>query len=287
MRSDADTALDLILAHEGGKVDHPKDPGGRTNLGITQRVYDGWRVARGLAKRDVWVMPRAEALEIYKAQYLKPIRYAELPPGLNYAVADFAVNSGVSRAVRYLQACLGVKQDGVIGEITLSKLRGVNDLTSLIDAYCVQRMKFLRGLKTFSTFGVGWTRRVMGDQPGAQRGDHGVIDYAYEMATGGAELPLPVAIGIREGEVTGGKAEASDIKPMATSEGRTLAVAGAAGVGGVAVAINQVIDQLTPLSESPVIGDTVKVVAAALGVVSAGMLLYSTLQSLRAKQANG
>lgn len=283
MRSDAETALDLILAHEGGKVDHPKDPGGRTNRGITQRVYDAWRLSRGLAKRDVWIMPRAEAILIYEAQYLKPIRYSDLPPGLNYAVADFAVNSGVSRAVKYLQAALGVKQDGVIGEITLSRLRGVNDVGDLIDRYCAARMKFLRGLKTFSTFGVGWTRRVMGDQPGVQRGDHGVIDYAHEMLSG-AELPLPLAIGVRDGEVAGGKAEAEDIKPLATTEGKTLAMAGAAGVGGVAVAINQVIDQLAPLSDSPLIGDTVKVVAAALGVVSAGMLLYSTLQSLRAKQ---
>lgn len=287
MRSDSDAALDLILAHEGGKVQHPKDPGGRTNMGITQRVYDGWRVSRGLPKRDVWIMPRPEAIQIYEAQYLKPIRYADLPPGLNYAVADFAVNSGVSRAVKYLQACLGVKQDGVIGEITLSRLRGVNDLTGLIDRYCIARMNFLRGLKTFSTFGKGWTRRVMGDQPGAQHGDHGVIDYAHEMALHGADLPLPLAIGLRPGEVEGGKAEAADIKPLATAEGKSLAVAGAAGVGGVAVAINQVIDQLAPLADSPLIGDTVKVVAAALGVVSAAMLLYSTVQSLRAKQANG
>ncbi len=287
MRSDADTALDLILAHEGGKVDNPKDPGGRTNLGVTQKVYDAWRVARGLAKRDVWTMPRAEALEIYKAQYLKPIRYGDLPPGLNYAVADFSVNSGVSRAVRYLQACLGVKQDGVIGEITLAKLRGVNDLTGLIDAYCVRRMKFLRGLKTFSTFGKGWTRRVMGDSPGAQKGDHGVIDYAYEMATDGLDLPLPLAMGARAGEEAGGKAEAADVKVLATTEGKTLAVAGAAGVGGVAVAVNQAIEQLTPLSESPLLGDSIKIITAALGVVSAALFLYTTVQSFRAKQANG
>lgn len=287
MRADAATALELILAHEGGKVDNPKDPGGRTNRGVTQKVYDAWRVARGLPKRDVWVSTLAEAMDIYEAQYLRPARYAELPAGLGYAVADFAVNSGVSRAVKTLQACLDVKADGVLGEVTLAKIRGVNDITGLIDRYCVARINFMRKLKTWGTFGKGWTRRVMGDTPGAQLGDHGVIDYAYEMATSGADLPLPLAMGARIGEEAGGKAEAADVKALATNEGKTLAVASAAGVGGVALAVNQAIEQLLPLSESPLLGDSIKVITAALGIVSAGLFLYTTIQNFRAKQANG
>ena len=119
MRSDSATALRLILAHEGGKVDHPKDPGGRTNRGITQRVFDAWRVQRGQPKADVWKISEKEAREIYTAQYLTPIRFDDLPPGLNYAVADFAVNSGVSRAVRELQKLVKVqKVDGALSDIS-------------------------------------------------------------------------------------------------------------------------------------------------------------------------
>nr|AIA84894.1 DUF847 [uncultured Leptothrix sp.] len=81
MRSDADTAVKLILRHEGGKVDNKNDPGGRTNRGVTQRVFTAWLKGQGKSSRDVWTITEAEAISIYKAQYLAPVRYDDLPPG--------------------------------------------------------------------------------------------------------------------------------------------------------------------------------------------------------------
>ena len=82
-----------------------------------------------------------------------------MPLGLDYAVFDFAVNSGVGRASKYLQAVLGVAQDGQIGARTLAAIQSPK---ATINALCDRRMSFLRNLRTFLTFGKGWTRRVSG-----------------------------------------------------------------------------------------------------------------------------
>jgi lysozyme family protein len=152
-------ALANVLAHEGGRIDDPQDPGGRTNRGVTQRVYDDWRAASGLPKRDVWDMDPPETEAIYRQLYWHPIRGDDLPPGVDYAVFDFAVNSGVKRAARFLQNAAGVVADGVIGPQTLNAVRGIPPML-LIRAVCDARLDFLRHLETFDRFGRGWTARV-------------------------------------------------------------------------------------------------------------------------------
>lgn len=152
-------ALPLILAHEGGFANHPKDPGGATMKGVTQRTYDGWRDRQGLARQSVRNISDAELHAIYRRDYWDRVKGDELPAGVGYAVFDFAVNSGVSRAARFLQKVAGVAQDGVIGPATLGAVEALPPAT-VIDRLCDDRMAFLRSLGTFSTFGTGWTRRV-------------------------------------------------------------------------------------------------------------------------------
>lgn len=161
-----DRCLALVLAHEGGFVDHPRDPGGATNLGITRAVLAEWRGAEVTAD-DVRALTEAEAREIYLARYWNVIRGDQLPPGLDLAVFDFAVNSGPRRAARALQRVLNVEQDGVIGRVTLSAARAA-DRAEAIDALCELRLAFLRGLDTWSTFGRGWQRRVEAVRSAAQ-----------------------------------------------------------------------------------------------------------------------
>lgn len=200
-------ALALMLAHEGGYSNHPKDPGGATNRGVTQRVYDGYRRLKGLSLRSVRHIEDGEVQDIYKRNYWNMVRADELPAGLDYAVFDFAVNSGVSRAIKFLQAGLGFTGedvDGIIGDKTLGRVfdaaRQNEEL--LITKYCGERMKFLRSLGTFPTFGKGWTRRVMGYQDGVQANvDNGVIDFAIHFARGDTAYVMPSAIGSKPGEV--------------------------------------------------------------------------------------
>lgn len=159
MRENLETALKHVLVHEGGFVNHPKDPGGATNRGVTQRVYDAYRDRQGQSRRSVRAITAEEVADIYKRQYWDAIRGDDLPSGLDYAVFDYAVNSGPRRAAQDLQRELGVAVDGVIGNVTLAGVAKA-DVYDLIDRLCARRMRFLKGLKHWRTFGKGWTRRV-------------------------------------------------------------------------------------------------------------------------------
>jgi len=148
-----------IKAHEGGFVDHPQDPGGRTNFGITQATYDASRQANGLGQRNVKMIDQAEVAEIYERQYWSRVQGDALPDGVDYTVMDYAVNSGASRSVKVLQRLLGVKVDGVVGMFTLAAARK-KDPVRLINDICDERMAFLRKLRIWPTFKGGWTKRV-------------------------------------------------------------------------------------------------------------------------------
>lgn len=159
MRENLETALKHVLVHEGGFVNHKDDPGGATNRGVTQRVYDAYRDRQGQSRRSVRAITAEEVADIYKRQYWDAIRGDDLPSGLDYAAFDYAVNSGPRRAAQDLQRELGVAVDGVIGNVTLAGVAKA-DVYDLIDRLCARRMRFLKGLKHWPTFGKGWTRRV-------------------------------------------------------------------------------------------------------------------------------
>lgn len=162
MKGNFDVCLAEVLRHEGGYVDHPKDPGGRTNLGVTQATYEDWvghkvneRIMRGLTVQQV----RA----LYKVKYWDIIRGDDLPAGLDLCVFDFAVNAGPNRAVRYLQTMVGAKADGVIGPHTLSLVSQYvrdRDKATAVMVYQDSRVEYYKLLKTFPTFGKGWLRRI-------------------------------------------------------------------------------------------------------------------------------
>ena len=161
-----DDCLDEVLRHEGGYVDHPSDPGGATNMGITRKTLARWRKMSpwwNLPKAAVRTLTRVEAAQIYRAQYWDQTRCSSVPKGLDLALFDFAVNSGPDRAIRTLQTELGVTIDGRIGPLTIAAIdKRVNarGAGSLIDAYCARRMSFLNQLKSFAVFGKGWTNRI-------------------------------------------------------------------------------------------------------------------------------
>jgi lysozyme family protein len=147
-------ALKHVLRHEGGYVDHPSDPGGETNYGITVRVarasgYHG-------SMRDI---PMSLVQTIYQDQYWRLAGCDALPPALRLMHFDSAVNSGVGRASRWLQAAVGVAVDGQIGPLTMEAVAASNPTHALI-RYGSARLDFLAGLKTFDDFGRGWTLRV-------------------------------------------------------------------------------------------------------------------------------
>ena len=151
-------ALKQILRFEGGYVNDPRDSGGATNHGVTQAVYDAWRKARKQAVQSVKLISDTEVAAIYKRDYWDAVRADDLAPGVDLATFDYAVNSGVGRASKALQAAAGVPQDGVIGPQTIAAANK-NPAATVLNL-CNSRLAFLKGLKTWPVFGKGWASRV-------------------------------------------------------------------------------------------------------------------------------
>ena len=158
MQHNYQKCLETILHHEGGYVDHPDDPGGETNLGVTKKVYEEWGGTKNM--KDLTV---EDVAPIYKKNYWDRVKGDELPSGLDLCVFDFGVNAGTGRAAKYLQSMVGATADGAIGPATLRAVHAyvqIEGLEHAIGEYQHKRQGYYEGLKHFATFGRGWTRRV-------------------------------------------------------------------------------------------------------------------------------
>jgi len=150
--------LEAILHHEGGYVNHPKDPGGETNLGVTKRVYEEWGGTKDMKDLEV-----EDVEPIYKKNYWDRVKAESLPGGLDLCVFDFGVNAGTGRAAKYLQTMIGTVADGGIGPNTLKAVGNYVEsegVEQTIKNYQAARQEYYESLSTFETFGRGWTRRV-------------------------------------------------------------------------------------------------------------------------------
>jgi lysozyme family protein len=150
--------LPLILAHEGGYVDDPRDNGGATNLGVTQATLAAFR-DHAVTKADVRALTSVSVAPIYEANFWKTCGADRMPDGLDYALFDFAVNSGPGRAKKYLQLSAGVAADGAIGPATMAAVFKVG-ARDMIKRLCARRLQFLKALPDYVHFGGGWWRRV-------------------------------------------------------------------------------------------------------------------------------
>lgn len=159
MKSNFSNCMAHILKHEGGFVNHPADPGGMTNLGVTKAAWEEY-VGHEVTEADMRALTPEAVEPFYKKRYWDVCRCDELQSGLDYIVFDIAVNSGTGRAAKFLQTELGVTADGSIGSGTLAAYRlRISDTIQLINNIADRRQAFLESLKTFPVFGKGWTRR--------------------------------------------------------------------------------------------------------------------------------
>ena len=161
MKDNFTDALTALLIHEAGFVDNKDDPGGMTNLGVTASTWAMW-VGHDVNEKQMRALTPSMVAPLYKRKYWDACRADELISGLDYAVFDYAVNSGVGRAIKALQNCVGVAPDGGFGTTTMaavSQFKG-DAAKTLIEEYCDSRLQFLKSLKTFPVFGKGWEKRV-------------------------------------------------------------------------------------------------------------------------------
>lgn len=211
-----DAAMVRVFADEGGYTNDPVDPGGATNWGIT--IYDARKYWKPDATpSDVRNMPKSVASDIYRKHYANPMRYDDLPAGVDYGVLDAAINSGVGRAPKWLAAALGVPAKP-IGDLT-APANSVPDKVKLIQRQWAVRLSFLRGLSTFWRFGKGWTRRCVQGEAAAVR---------MWLSVG---LNLPAADARKKMNI-----EADKAKKASTRAGTGAATSGSGPViGGVAL----------------------------------------------------
>jgi lysozyme family protein len=147
-----------IFHHEGGYVDHPADPGGATNRGVTFAVLQSWR-GKPITKQDVKDLTEEEAMDIYRMNYWRPTKCDQLPAGVDLVMMDGSVNSGIGRAPKWIQLAVGVEPDGKIGPMTIAAINNADPI-KVIDTALDARLNFLQRLKHWETFGKGWKRRV-------------------------------------------------------------------------------------------------------------------------------
>ncbi len=210
MQANFPRIMDEVFKHEvgskwktGGLTDHPKDPGGLTKWGIAQRSHPSV---------DIRALDKLDALMIYEREYWKPCRGPDLPTGLDLVSMDGAVNSGPARSIKWLQRALMVKADGKAGPKTLKAAR-VAARVPAIKRACATRMGFLQGLRTFATFGRGWSRRVAEVEAVA------VSLAASETSAHTREILLTEA---QQANVTAGRQNKATAAPASAAGGVTL-----------------------------------------------------------------
>jgi lysozyme family protein len=160
VKANFDQALRLVLQHEGGFVNDPRDPGGMTNLGVTKAVWERW-TDKVATEEEMRSLTPEKVAPLYKTQYWDVIHGDELPDGVDYCVFDAAVNMGTGTAAKLLQQVANVQIDGKIGPHTLTAVHQMDDRL-LIEAFCDARERRYKMLDGFKTFGNGWLRRLAG-----------------------------------------------------------------------------------------------------------------------------
>lgn len=154
-----DEALRRLLTHEGGYTNHPSDPGGPTNFGITIHDYRKYLKPNATAI-DVRAMKLDQARAIYRSKYWNAQRCDDLPAGVDYSIFDYGVNSGIKRSGKVLRRVVGLSDN--TSTVTDQVLEAVakRNPQALVIAINDERLRFLKNLKTWPVFGTGWGRRV-------------------------------------------------------------------------------------------------------------------------------
>lgn len=154
-----DACLKRVLRYEGGYSNHPSDPGGPTKFGITIHDYRRYISPSGTAD-DVRNMKVDEAKTIYRARYWGAERCDQLEPGVDHAIFDYGVNSGIGRSGKVLRRLVGLPSNTSVVTPEVVRAANARDQADLVNAICNERLRFLKNLRTWPVFGKGWNSRV-------------------------------------------------------------------------------------------------------------------------------
>lgn len=246
-----DEALRRLLAHEGGYTNHPSDPGGPTNFGIT--IYDYRKYVKPNATAaDIRAMRLDEAKAIYRTKYWSAQRCDDLPAGVDDSVFDYGVNSGIGRSGKVLRRVVGLPDDtSVVTDAVLDAV-AKRDAKAIVIAINDERLRFLQGLKTWPVFGAGWGRRVAEVRAfSLHLAEHPIAvqvptprPVPTESAPAKGVVPPPKAIKaiVTKGVPAGGAAGGLGFWDWVAAhpwETAGIAILGAGAVGGAVYAVNR------------------------------------------------
>ena len=159
-----DQAFAIVVGEEGGLTANPADPGNWTTGACGRGECRGTKYgisAAAYPALDIGALTLEQARAIYRRDYWDRIAGDRLPPPLALLAFDAAVNSGVGRAARWLQAAAGAAEDGAIGPATLAAIEArAGQGAALLAEFLAQRMNFMAALPTWRSFGLGWSRRL-------------------------------------------------------------------------------------------------------------------------------
>lgn len=260
MKANQVNLTNLLLKHEGGYSNHPNDKGGPTNLGITIEVFRKYIKPSGTIE-DLKRLTRAQAIEVYDKRYWDALSCDDLPSGLDYAIYDYGVNSGVGRPPRVLAAVMGLPTGTPMKTLIVSA-RQIGT-ARLIDAICDERLRFMksiRGGEDWKHFGKGWSRRVAD-----------VRRIAHSLIGKTAEQVKPVA-----GGVTDPQGKATTIDPKLP--GKTA---------GGAVATTPVTGALAGWFSADVVTGIIAAVATVVIVGGFGYIIYKSQQKKQLQPVMG
>lgn len=242
MKQNYDLAYSLIRESEGGYANRSKkhDPGGETNHGVTKATYDAYRKRKGLPVQSVKFITESEIYEIYSHEYAKPVRFNDLPAGVDYFVFDTAIHSGVTWAARLLQRAVGAKEDGFIGSKTLAAI-DVMPTMQLLRKLRDVRLRYMRSLSNWQYNANGWRNRLKK-----------VFDHAKAMVAGEATQPVDYAHCTGEGcaKAWGEQSLTGSIKSSTRSQ--------AAVVGSAGVAVTAFAEMAGAVKEASAVADPVR-----------------------------
>lgn len=146
-----ESAVEHILAFEGGYVFDGRDPGGETKFGISKRAYPAL---------DIKNLSEDDARKIYLRDYWLPLKLDELPPRIRLCLFDCAVNQGTAQAIKFLQSAVGTKADGIIGPLTIAAAKNKNDIDTLSSVFLARLVHYTK-LPHWDHFGRGWSKRLI------------------------------------------------------------------------------------------------------------------------------
>lgn len=158
MKNNFEQCLAFVLKEEGGYVNDAHDPGGATNFGVTKATYEQF-IGHPVSIQDMQSLTVEQITPLYRGMFWDAVHGDDLPAGVDYAILDFAVNSGVRRAAKALQQAVGVEVDGDIGAGTMAAVASA-DAKDIITKVCAARLAFLQALPTWKYYGKGWGERV-------------------------------------------------------------------------------------------------------------------------------